>query len=202
MNKIHTANLFNLQSLSLKKLLLETKDIWDVLDHLEEFIRQKKAQELEGNKIEGCAFVGGKGVNLMEGVHIEGSVFIGKGSIIRKGAVLRGPIVIGEECLIGHHSEVVRSLVLDNAKIPHLNYVGDSIIGQGVNMGAGSICANVRLDKGQISLFGEVSTKRNKLGAIIGDGASIGCNAVLNPGSVVAPGAFVKPCQNVGGWIK
>lgn len=202
MNKIHTTKLFELQCLSLKQLLLATKDIWDVLDHLEEFIKEKKALEIEGNEIGGRAIIEEGSVDLLEGVHIEGPVFIGKGSVIRKGAVLRGPVVIGENCTVGHNSEVVRSLILDDAKIPHLNYVGDSIVGQRVNMGAGSVCANVRLDKGEISLFGELPTNRNKLGAIIGDGASIGCNAVLNPGSVVAPNSFVKPCQNVGGWIE
>lgn len=183
MNKNLTTKLFDIQSLSLKKLFLGTQDVWNIFDLLEEFIGKNKVTHIDG-------------------VHIEGNVFIGKGSEVRKGAVLRGPVVIGENCVIGHNVEVVRSIVLDNAKIPHLNYVGDSIIGQRVNMGAGSICANVRLDKKEISLFGDVMTGRKKLGAIIGDDAAIGCNAVLNPGSVVLPGTFVEPCKNVGGLIE
>lgn len=147
--------------------------------------------------------------------HIENKekVFIGKDVIIEPGAFIKGPCIIEAHavishcCLvrpysiisrgayIGHCSEVKGSIVLEGARLPHFNYVGDSIIGSRVNLGAGSICANVRLDKKDVCIkIGEnrIATKRNKLGAIIGDGASIACNVVLNPGALIPKGAFVR----------
>lgn len=186
-DKSLTTKLFKLEGLSLKELLLTTSSAWEILEHLEAYIKTKPTYVPP------------------EGVIVEGSVFVGKGTVIRKGAYLRGPIVIGENCVIGRNVEIVRSLILDEAKIPHLSYVGDSIVGSRVNMGAGSICANTRLDKGEISIVCDgviTKTGRKKLGALIGDDASIGCNAVLNPGSIVLPGAYIRPCKNVGGIIK
>ena len=67
---------------------------------------------------------------------------IGENSEIRSGAHLRGPIIIGKNCVVGHSSEIKSSILLDGAKAPHLNYVGDSILGKNVNLGAGSKLAN------------------------------------------------------------
>ena len=180
-NKTLTKKLFPSKGGSLQALFSSNKLPWEILEELERFIQAP--------------------TQLSEDVFVEGLVFVGKGTIIRSGACLRGPVVIGEGCVIGHHVEIVRSVIFDGAKIPHLNYVGDSVIGSGVNLGAGSICANVRLDKGEISICG-VNTGRKKLGALIGDGASVGCNAVLNPGAVLLPGAVVGPCKNVGGVVQ
>ncbi len=182
-NKELTTKLFEIDGLSLKNLFHLDRPLWLLLDDLEAFVETHGTSDLGPD------------------VQVEGKVFIGKGTIIRKGAYFRGPVVIGEGCLIGHGVEIVRSLILDGAKIPHLNYVGDSIVGSRVNMGAGSVCANMRFDKGEISIGG-VKTQRKKLGAFIGDDASIGCNAVLNPGSVIFPRKFVLPCKNVGGIVR
>lgn len=180
---ICTTQLFNQENSSLWNLLSTANNPWELLNVLETFARERGMSDLGPD------------------VFVEGIVVVGKGSIVRPGAYLRGPVVIGENCVIGHGVEIVRSLILDEAKIPHLNYVGDSIVGARVNLGAGSICANVRLDRGEISV-GRTKTGRTKLGALIGDDASIGCNAVLNPGCAVLPRSFVRPCCNVGGIIK
>ena len=129
---------------------------------------------------------------------------IGDGCEVCFGAYIRSGTIIGKDCVIGHSTEVVRSIILDGAKLPHFNYVGDSIIGSNVNMGAGSKCANVRLDNNEIEIYyqgNRFDTNRKKLGAIIGKDASIGCNAVLNPGTVVLAGVNVLPCTAVKGVI-
>jgi bifunctional N-acetylglucosamine-1-phosphate-uridyltransferase/glucosamine-1-phosphate-acetyltransferase GlmU-like protein len=90
--------------------------------------------------------------------------------------------------VIGHCSEVKSSILLQGAKLAHFNYVGDSIVGSNVNLGAGVVCANIRLDKLDIFLKikGErLATGRKKLGSIIGDGSSVACNLVLNPGTTL-----------------
>ena len=83
--------------------------------------------------------------------------------------------------------------------MPHFNYVGDSIIGNDVNLGAGTICANLRLDEGEVFINGRtpkrepIPTGRQKLGAIIGDGTRTSCNLVLNPGTLLPRGSAVRP---------
>lgn len=138
-------------------------------------------------------------------VLIEGACYIGEKSVIRQGAYLRDGVIIGEGCVVGHSSEVKSSILLDGSKAPHFNYIGDSILGHKVNMGAGSICANYRFDHKNIKVQGSekqrLDTSLKKLGAIIGDEAQIGCNTVLNPGTLVGKKVFSFPSICIGGYI-
>ena len=129
---------------------------------------------------------------------IEGPVFIGRDVEIRPGAYIRGGVWIGERCVVGANTEVKRAILLPHAKAPHLNYVGDSILGADVNLGAGTILSNFRHD-GRSIRIDRFDTGRRKLGAILGDGVLTGCNAVLHPGVVVGretqiyPGVQLRP---------
>ena len=82
---------------------------------------------------------------------IEGPVYIGRDAEIRPGAYLRGGVWIGERCIVGTNTEIKRAILLPHAKAPHLNYVGDSILGADVNLGAGTILSNFRHDGGRRS---------------------------------------------------
>ncbi|HEX6202765.1 MAG TPA: UDP-N-acetylglucosamine diphosphorylase, partial [Thermoanaerobaculia bacterium] len=98
--------------------------------------------------------------------------------------------------VVGASTEVKRAILLPGAHAPHLNYVGDSILGAGVNLGAGTILSNFRHDGGEIHLrteAGRVPTGRRKLGAILGDRVLTGCNAVLHPGVVVGRNTQIYP---------
>ena len=104
--------------------------------------------------------------------------------------------------MIGHATEVKNSIMLNHAHAAHFAYVGDSILGGYVNLGAGVKCANLRFDKKsiRIRIDGEIlDTKRRKFGAIIGDRGSIGCNAVLNPGTILYPDVIALPNQTLSG---
>lgn len=141
-----------------------------------------------------------------EFVHIKGPVVIGKGTVIKSGTYIEGPAFIGENCEIGPHayirpfasignkchignsSEVKASILLDHVFAAHLSYIGDSIIGEGVNIGCGAITANVRLDKKPISMEikdKKVATGLKKLGAVIGDFASLGIQVSVMPGKTI-----------------
>lgn len=126
---------------------------------------------------------------------IEGPVWIGAGTEIRPGAFIRGNVIIGENCIIGNSCEIKNSLILDGAQIPHFNYVGDSILGNRSHLGAGAICANLRIDKKNVPVTLEDGTRVDsglrKLGAIMGDGAEAGCNSVLEPGAILGRRAVV-----------
>ena len=81
---------------------------------------------------------------------------------------------------------------MNSSKIPHLNYVGDSIIGENCNLGAGTTIANLRLDKQNITV-GDVDTGRRKLGVVMGDGVQTGINASLNIGCIIGNNTLIGP---------
>jgi len=153
-----------------------------------------------------------------DNVVMKGAVSIGKDTVVRSGSYIVGPVVIGQKCNIGpncyirsHTSigdgchvggavEVKNSIIMRDSKIPHHNYVGDSIIGEGCNFGAGTKIANLRLDKKDIWVDG-VNTKRRKLGSIIGDRVETGINACINVGSVIGNNTCIGPGAIASGII-
>jgi len=143
----------------------------------------------------GDRIVIGKGSRIAPGATLEGPLFIGSDVDIRAGAYLRGGVWIGDGCTVGANTEVKRSILLPKAKAPHLNYVGDSILGEGVNLGAGTVLSNFRQDGLEISIGGSggIASGRRKLGAILGDGVKTGCNSVLHPGVVLGSGSEIYP---------
>ena len=127
----------------------------------------------------------GEGTTVEEGAYIQGPCIIGKHCHVRHGSYIRPYLLTGNRCVIGHATETKCSIFLHGAKAPHFNYIGDSILGNDVNMGAGAICSNVRLDQKEISVHlseKKFRTGLKKFGALIGDFSQIGCHVVLNPG--------------------
>ncbi|MFP4501882.1 MAG: bifunctional sugar-1-phosphate nucleotidylyltransferase/acetyltransferase [Candidatus Hydrogenedentota bacterium] len=148
------------------------------------------------------------------GAHLLGAVYVGRGTVIHPGAVIEGPAYIGQEseigpnchlrlgatvgdrCKVGQASEIKSSILMNGAKAPHQNYVGDSIIGEGVNLGCGTNTANLRHDQRNIRsmIHGElVDTGRRKLGAIIGDHVHTGINTAIYPGRKFWPNTSTPP---------
>ena len=145
-----------------------------------------------------------------ENVVLKGNVHIGKNTLIRSGSYIEGPVIIGEgcdigpschirsgtsiadNCHIGHAVGVKNSIVMKGSKLPHHNYIGDSIIGEDCNFGAGTKVANLRLDKKNIKVNG-IDTGRRKLGAIIGDGVETGINASINVGTMIGNNTRIGP---------
>ncbi len=137
------------------------------------------------------------------GAYIQGPCYLGKGTIVRNGAYIRGYVVTGERCVIGHTTEIKNSILFDDVHAAHFNYIGDSILGNHVNLGAGAKIANLRLDGSEvyISIEGDrIGTGLRKFGAAIGDHSQIGCNAVTNPGTLIGPHSKWHPCSSSGGY--
>ncbi len=141
-----------------------------------------------------------------EYVRIEGPCFIGKNVEIRHSAYLRKGSWICDNSIVGHSSEVKNSVLLPGSKAPHFNYVGDSILGFNVNIGAGVKLSNVRNDRRNIlvSINNEkrIDTGLRKFGALIGDRSEIGCNVVSNPGTILEPRTMISPNETLNGWVK
>jgi bifunctional UDP-N-acetylglucosamine pyrophosphorylase/glucosamine-1-phosphate N-acetyltransferase len=144
----------------------------------------------------GDRIVIGKGTRILPGAVIEGPIYIGADVTIRPGVYLRGGVWLEDGALVGANTEVKRAIFLAGAKAPHLSYVGDSILGRDVNLGAGTILSNFRHDGAEIAIAcdgGRLATGRRKLGALLGDGVQTGCNCVLHPGSIVGAGTALYP---------
>lgn len=147
----------------------------------------------------------GVGTVLEPGSYIKGPCVIGKNCTVRHGAYIRGDFIAGDNCVIGHDTEVKNAIFLNGALAGHFAYVGDSILGNKVNLGAGTKCANLKLDHSQIDVYiddQKIATGLKKFGAIIGDESQTGCNSVLNPGTLLGKGVLCYPCTNFGGYIE
>lgn len=146
----------------------------------------------------------GKGVLVESGAFIKGPVIIGDQSEIRQGAYLRGNCLVGARCVVGHVTEVKHAIFLDDAKAGHFAYLGDSILGNEVNLGAGTKLANLRFAGGEVLVktpAGPINSGLRKFGAIFGDKAQTGCNAVTNPGTVLGRKSIVLPNTTApSGW--
>ncbi|MEZ0343592.1 MAG: hypothetical protein ABWJ99_02130 [Caldimicrobium sp.] len=161
-----------------------------------------KDREVKGAILMAGAFLKGKKIFFEEGVVVEPYAYIEEPSYfsaetqIRHSAYVRGSVYTGKGAVIGHTTEVKNSIFLSGAKAAHFAYVGDSILGREVNLGAGTKLANLKFLKKEITfqIEGErIKTGLRKMGAILGDRVQTGCNAVLQPGTLLAKDSFVYP---------
>jgi bifunctional UDP-N-acetylglucosamine pyrophosphorylase/glucosamine-1-phosphate N-acetyltransferase len=130
------------------------------------------------------------------GSYIEGPVFIGSGSEIGPYARIRAYTSIGRNVRVGSFCEVKSSIIMNGAKIPHLCYIGDSIIGENCNFGAGTLVGNLRLDEKPVKITVKgvkVSSGLRKLGAIIGDEVKTAINVSIMPGVKIGPRSWIGP---------
>jgi len=135
---------------------------------------------------------------------IVGPCIIDDDSEIRFNAYIRGNVIIGKGCVVGNSSEIKNSVLFDEAKIPHFNYIGDSILGYKSHFEAGSLTSNVKSDKSFVNVIlngNKYSTNMRKIGAVVGDNVEIGCNAVLTPGTIVGRNSTIYPLTLVRGEI-
>ena len=142
---------------------------------------------------------------IFDGTTILGPTVIGRGAQIRAGAYIRGSAIIGDGAVIGNSTEVKNAIILDGAQLPHYNYVGDSVIGYKVHLGAGAIVSNLRLDNNNVKIkaYGEkIDTGMRKMGVLLGDRAEVGCNAVIYPGTVIGRRAIIYPLSRVKGILE
>jgi NDP-sugar pyrophosphorylase family protein len=194
------SDFFDLQGQGHEELFDSVEQVWEVLPRIASYLKKHTPKGSKG-KLVGEPMIGenvflGEGTIVEPGAYIRGPSWIGKNCEIRHGAYLRENVIAGDNCVLGNSSEFKNCILLSGAHAPHFNYVGDSVLGRDVNLGAGVILSNYRLDGQVIRVRRDghlVETGLRKFGAIVGDGASVGCNAVLNPGSLVARKAKILP---------
>tara|TARA_B100000959_G_scaffold242149_1_gene264503 strand:- start:2374 stop:3585 length:1212 start_codon:yes stop_codon:yes gene_type:complete len=184
------------------------KDIgapWDLITANEKYMHKLK------NQIKGT---------IEDNVIIKGNIHLEENSVIKSGTYIEGGVWIGKDCTVGPNSyiregtvlcgknkvgastEIKNSILMNGAKAPHHNYVGDSIIGENSNLGSGTKIANLRLDKKEIIVVHKgmkINTGRKKLGAIIGSNVNTGINASINAGTILGNNVKVGPNSLVSG---
>jgi len=141
-----------------------------------------------------------EGAVVEPGVVIEGPALVRAGATVGPNAYIRGATVLGEDTHVGHGVEVKNSVVMADSNVPHVSYVGDSVLGIDVNLGASTQVANLRHDGEPVKLTvkgDRVSTGRRKFGVVAGDGVRTAINTSLDAGVVLSAGATTTPGESV-----
>ncbi len=151
----------------------------------------------------------GEGTKIEPGAVIKGPAIIGNNCDIRQTAYLRGNMITGDVCTLGHATEIKNSILMNHTEAGHFNYIGDCVLGSYVNLGAGTKLANLNFrtpEQKKAVAFPEITFKHkgkriktgvSKFGAIIGDYCETGCNSVTNPAVMLGPDCRVFPNVNV-----
>lgn len=172
---------------------------WDLLK-ANRWILQRTEHKVLGTVENGAHLIGPVSVaetsRIRSGAYIEGPAFIDEESDIGPNCYIRPCTSIGKKVRIGNACEIKNSIIMDNTHIGHLSYVGDSIIGENCNLGAGTITANYRLDAKTIKMKIKdkvVDSERTKLGAVLGDNVKAGINTLFMPGVKVGCNSWIGP---------
>lgn len=168
---------------------------WHLLDANEHLLGKMEActGEIEDSTIKGKVILE-EGARVFNS-YIEGNCFIGKNTAVGPHAFIKGNVSLGEDGCIGESSSVKNSILFDRVNAKHLAYIGDSVIGEGVNFGSGTQLANFRFDEGFVSVFTErgwVNSGRKKLGAVIGDETKFGVNSCTMPGKLIGEHCWIS----------
>jgi bifunctional UDP-N-acetylglucosamine pyrophosphorylase/glucosamine-1-phosphate N-acetyltransferase len=172
---------------------------WDLLE-ANRWALERMEHKVYGLVENGARLIGPVSVaetaRIRSGAYIEGPALIDEESDIGPNCYIRSYTSIGKKVRIGNACEIKNSIIMDNVHIGHLSYVGDSILGENCNLGAGTITANYRLDGGTIKMVVKdrvVDSERTKLGAVLGDNVKAGINALFMPGVKVGNNSQIGP---------
>lgn len=204
------ADFFDLTDELIAAIFADCDYVWQALPKISAHVARLvgDGQTILGEVMPG-AYLSGRpiyiaaGARIEPGAYVHGPAFIGPGAVVRHGAFVREDVILLEGAILGHASEAKNSLFLPHAAAPHFNYVGDSILGHRVNLGAGTKLSNLGILSEKDAVTGkrpsiilpiedtQYDTGLAKMGAILGDGAQTGCNSVLNPGCLVGRNTLV-----------
>jgi UDP-N-acetylglucosamine diphosphorylase / glucose-1-phosphate thymidylyltransferase / UDP-N-acetylgalactosamine diphosphorylase / glucosamine-1-phosphate N-acetyltransferase / galactosamine-1-phosphate N-acetyltransferase len=170
---------------------------WDLLD-ANNWALKRMEHKVLGTVEQGAHLIGpvtvAESARIRSGAYIEGPVFIDEEADVGPNCYIRSGTSIGKKTRVGNGCEIKNSILMDGTHAGHLSYVGDSILGEKCNLGAGTIMANLRFDDGQIKMMVKdkiVDTGRRKLGAILGDGVKTGIKSLFMPGVKVGANSWV-----------
>lgn len=201
---------FSLDDPLSQSLFEECAFVWDIIPRIKEHVaRLTEGKQTILGTVMGGAFIGDEPIYIGEGAvieptaYVQGPAYIAAGATVRHGGFVRENVIMFPKSILGHASEAKNSVLLNHAHAPHFAYVGDSVLGNNTNLGAGTKLSNL----GVLSVKDKKTGKRPtikitvdetiydtglaKLGAILADGAQTGCNSVLNPGVLIGRDSLV-----------
>jgi UDP-N-acetylglucosamine diphosphorylase / glucose-1-phosphate thymidylyltransferase / UDP-N-acetylgalactosamine diphosphorylase / glucosamine-1-phosphate N-acetyltransferase / galactosamine-1-phosphate N-acetyltransferase len=186
---------------------------WDLL-RANEILMSTLKRRIDGTVEQGATIKGEvvveKGALVRAGSYIEGPVYISEGCDIGPNCYIRPSTCLGPRVRVGGSVEVKNTIVMAGSHIPHHNYVGDSLIGERCNLGAGTKVANLRFDDSPVKVTFKghlIDSGRRKLGVIMGDDVKTGINAMIDAGTiiyenaVIGPGSVVRGSIGPGSWV-
>ncbi|MGD0644233.1 MAG: bifunctional sugar-1-phosphate nucleotidylyltransferase/acetyltransferase [Candidatus Bathyarchaeia archaeon] len=172
---------------------------WDLLDANNWALKRMELQVL-GRIEQGARLIGpvsvAESARIRSGAYIEGPVFIDEDCDVGPNCYIRSGTSLGRGVRVGNACEIKNSVIMDYTHVGHLSYVGDSILGEKCNLGAGTVMANYRLDSGAIKMMVKdqlINTGRRKLGAVLGDNVKTGIKSLFMPGVKVGMNSWVGP---------
>jgi len=214
------ADYFDLSKTDYASLFDGIEYVWEAIPRIASYIQLRLNNDLKPNiasinispmmEYQSSDIYIGENVTIEPHVYIKGPAIIDDGAFIGHGAYIRANTFIGKNAIVGHATETKNALFLEGAQAPHFSYVGDSILGQRVNLGAGAKLSNfpvtfMNLDPLptiQLTVDDEeVDTGLSKFGAILGDDVQLGCNSVTNPGVIIGARTWVYPMVSVAKGI-
>lgn len=194
-NKFNPLNFFDLSKITFAEIFNSVENIWEVIPKILPYVKLKVKDKPSI----------GKNTIIKENVVFEGPCVIGDNCTIGPNAYLRDGVIIGDNVKVGFSCEVKNSIILNNAFMSHLSYVGNSIIGSNVNLAGGTICANFRFDGKVIEVRDRdkrCSTNLDKFGCVIGDNTKTGVSSILNPGTIIGKNSTIWPLIDTYGTHK
>ena len=188
--------------------------VWEAVAVLPAYIERIIEPAILGEVEEGAWVEPGR-VRLEEGARVErgavvrGPTIIGRNTVVRSGAYIRGHLLVGTDCLIGSGTETRQLLVLNHSNIPHRNFLATSLVGNRVNLGGATDAANVLLSGKEVEVRitradGTTSaypTGMTKFGAVIGDDTKLGGQTLLQPGTVIGKRCRIYPQCAISGYV-
>src|SRR3954468_23143113 len=202
------AEYLSLDQTAHSKLFENQKYVWDALKQIASYLQFRLKPAVMGELL-GKPYISqhvfiGAGTIVEQGAMLKGPAWIGENCHIRSGCYVRENVIVGDGVVLGNSCEFKNCILFDEVQVPHFNYVGDSVLGYRSHLGAGVILSNVKLDHREIHVTatdGSIATGLKKFGAIVGDRTEIGCNAVINPGSVLGRDCIIYPGTNFRGVL-
>lgn len=183
---------------------------WDILD-IKNLIFEKMDFNIDPSAeicktaiFKGKKIYVGKNARVFDFSIIEEPAFIGDGAIVGSYSQVRGGSVLEAGAEAQRCADIKNSCIGEGTHI-HSGFVGDSVIGEDVRIGANFIVANRRLDRGEIKVEvkGEkVNTQKTSLGVFIGNNSQIGINVSAMPGTVIKEGACIYPNKQISGYVE
>lgn len=213
MNTFKPEAFFDTSQVSWKGFFNELTYVWEAVAALPQYIEKSIVPEILGEVEDGAWLEPGSvrlegGSRVERGAIIRGPTIIGRNTVVRSGAYIRGHVMTGEGCMIGHGTELRQVLLLNRSNIPHQNCFFTSVVGNDVQIGGNTNTANRLFNGREVEIYVEIDGRKqifptglNLFGVIIGDETGVGGNVLFNPGTIIGRQCQVYPKINVSGCI-